>query len=81
MIRNLVNATAAAALLASPIAAGAVNRKAQPVSDENTLAGQGTLLFLAGIAIIALAVAVMFCSASGARPADASDMPVRSCAS
>ena len=56
MIRKVIHATAAAALLASPIAASAVNRKTQPVSDENTLAGQGTLLFLAGIAIIALAV-------------------------
>lgn len=39
-----------------PIAAGAVTRPAAPVSEESTLAGQGTLFFLGVVAIVALAV-------------------------
>jgi hypothetical protein len=49
---------AAAALAAAPLGA-TLAREAAPVSGENGLAGQGTLFFLAGIAVIALAVAFL----------------------
>lgn len=59
MIRRLVSATALFGLVSAPIAASAVTREAAPVSDDNGLAGQGTLFFLAGIAIVALAVVLL----------------------
>lgn len=54
--RPALLAAGAAALVATPIAASAVAREAAPVEGEAGLSGQGTLFFLAGIAVIALAV-------------------------
>ena len=59
MVRKLALTTALLAVASVPIAASAVTREAAPVSDENGLAGQGTLFFLAGIAIVALAVVLL----------------------
>lgn len=59
MVRKFGLATAMFGVLGAPIAASAVTREAAPVSDENGLAGQGTLFFLAGIAIVALAVVLL----------------------
>lgn len=59
MVRKFALATALLAVVSVPIAASAVTREAAPVSDENGLAGQGTLFFLAGIAIVALAVVLL----------------------
>ena len=56
MTGKLALSTATLGLVLSPIAAVAANRAAAPVAGENRLAGQGTLFFLAGIAIVALAV-------------------------
>lgn len=55
MARTIALATAAAGLAAAPLGA-TLAREAAPVSGENGLAGQSTLFFLAGIAVIALAV-------------------------
>lgn len=55
MIRKIALAVAAAGLAVAPVGAS-LAREAAPVVDENELAGQGTPFFLAGIAIIALAV-------------------------
>lgn len=49
----------AAALAAAPIAAAPVTREAAPIAQEQGLAGQGTLFFLAGIALLALAVVLL----------------------
>ena len=59
MVRKFAIATALLGVLGAPIAASAVTREAAPVSDENGLAGQGTVFFLAGIAIVALAVVLL----------------------
>ena len=59
MIRKFALATALFGQVSAPMAASAVTRKAAPVSDENGLAGQGTLFFLAGIAVVALAVVLL----------------------
>lgn len=59
MVRRLALATAVLGVLGAPIAASAVTREAAPVEDENGLAGQGTVFFLAGIAIVALAVVLL----------------------
>ncbi len=59
MVRQFAYATALLGLVSAPFAASAVTREAAPVSDENGLAGQGTLFFLAGIAIVALAVVLL----------------------
>ena len=56
MVRQMAFAAAVAGLLAAPVAAAAIGRKSQPVTGEAGLKGQGTPFFLAGIAIIALAV-------------------------
>lgn len=56
MTGKLALTAAALGLAVSPIAASAAMRDSAPVVDENGLAGQGTLFFLAGIAIVALAV-------------------------
>lgn len=56
MIRNLALTAAAFALAGTPLAAQAALRAAAPAKDANGLRGQGTPFFLAGIAIIALAV-------------------------
>lgn len=55
MFRNFALATAAAGLAAAPLGAAPV-REAAPISGENGLSGQGTIFFLAGIVLIALAV-------------------------
>lgn len=55
MFRTSALAAAAAGLLFAPVAVAAA-REAAPVAGENGLAGQGTMFFLAGIAVIALAV-------------------------
>jgi hypothetical protein len=56
MTRKLALAAAASALAVSPLAAQAAARSSAPAVGANGLAGQGTLFFLAGIAVIALAV-------------------------
>lgn len=55
MVRKFSLVAAAAGLVIAPVGAS-VAREAAPVSGENRLAGQSTLFFLAGIAVIALAV-------------------------
>lgn len=59
MILRFALAAAMLATAAVPIAASAVTRPAAPTTDENALSGQGTLFFLAGIAIVALAVVLL----------------------
>jgi hypothetical protein len=59
MIRRFALAAALVGMVSAPIAASAVTRDVAPVADENGLAGQGTLFFLAGIAIVALAVVLL----------------------
>lgn len=59
MVHRFAIAAALLGMVSAPIAASAVTRKAAPVSDENGLAGQGTLFFLAGIAVVALAVVLL----------------------
>lgn len=59
MVRRLALAIAMLGMVSAPIAAAAVTRQAAPISDENGLAGQGTLFFLAGIAVVALAVVLL----------------------
>lgn len=56
MTRKLALGAAALALTVSPLAAEAGLRVAAPVEGESGLRGQGTPFFLAGIALIALAV-------------------------
>ena len=58
-VRSFLMGGAAAALAATPIAAEALVREAAPIDGEQGLAGQGTLFFLAGIALIALAVVLL----------------------
>lgn len=58
MIRKIALATAAAGLAIAPIGAS-LAREAAPVQGENRLAGQGTLFFLGGIALVALAVVLL----------------------
>lgn len=59
MVRRFALAAALLGMVSAPIAASAVTREAAPVSDENGLAGQGTIFFLAGIAVVALAVILL----------------------
>lgn len=59
MARRLAFAVALLGLASAPIAASAVTREAAPVSDANGFAGQGTVFFLAGIAVVALAVVLL----------------------
>lgn len=59
MVRKFALAATLLGMVSAPIAAAAVTREAAPVSDENGLAGQGTLFFLAGIAVVALAVVLL----------------------
>ena len=58
MIRKIAFSAAALGLAAAPWGA-TLAREAAPVSGENGLQGQGTVFFLAGIAIIALAVVLL----------------------
>lgn len=58
MTRKIALLAAAAGLAAAPVGAS-LAREAAPVSGENALAGQSTLFFLAGIAVIALAVVLL----------------------
>jgi hypothetical protein len=67
MTGKLALGAAALALAASPLAARAGSRMAAPVEDANGLQGQGTPFFLAGIALIALAV--VFLPEDGDEPA------------
>ena len=55
MTRKTLLALAASGLIVAPVGAS-MAREAAPVKEANELAGQGTLFFLAGIAVIALAV-------------------------
>mgnify|MGYP000135481353 FL=1 len=55
MTRKIALAFAGAGLTAAPVGAS-LAREAAPVEGESEMAGQGTLFFLAGIAVIALAV-------------------------
>lgn len=55
MFRTFAYAAAATGIALAPIGA-TLAREAAPVSGENQLAGQGTIFFLAGIALVALAV-------------------------
>lgn len=59
MISKFTLGGALIGLVSAPIAASAVTREAAPVEGENDLAGQGTLFFLAGIAVVALAVVLL----------------------
>lgn len=59
MTGKLALSAAALGLLVAPVAAGAANRGAAPVEGASRLAGQATTLFLAGIAVIALAVVLL----------------------
>lgn len=52
-------ASAALAMAAAPIAASAVTRSVAPVSDGSEMGGQGTMFFLAGIAVVALAIVLL----------------------
>lgn len=56
MSRYLFLAVGALGLATAPIAASAAQRAAAPITGESGLKGQGTTFFLAGIAVIALAV-------------------------
>lgn len=57
MIRKFAIAAGVLATASVPIAASAVTRDAEAVSGESHLGGgQSTLFFLAGIAVVALAV-------------------------
>lgn len=58
MIRKFALGAAAAGLAMAP-AATSLAREAAPVADANELAGQSTMFFLAGIAIVALAVVLL----------------------
>jgi len=58
MSRKIAFVLAATGLAVAPVGAS-LAREAAPVSDQNELGGQGTLFFLAGIAIIALAVVLL----------------------
>lgn len=55
MKRHVALAFAAAGVATAPVGASIV-REAAPISGASELSGQGTPFFLAGIAIIALAV-------------------------
>lgn len=55
MTRKIALTAAAFGLAAAPVGAS-LAREAAPVSGESGLGGQGTVFFLAGIALIALAV-------------------------
>lgn len=55
MVRKIALAFATVGFAAAPLGAS-LAREAAPVAGENELKGQGTLFFLAGIAVIALAV-------------------------
>ena len=59
MVRRIALVAAAAGLVAAPLAAEAAARVSQPVESESGLAGQGTIFFLAGIAIVALAIVLL----------------------
>ena len=56
MVRQIALVAGIAGLVAAPVAAAGIARTSQPVTGESALKGQGTIFFLAGIAIIALAV-------------------------
>lgn len=58
MIRKSFLALAGLGLATAPVAAS-LARDAEPVSGQSELAGQSTLFFLAGIAVIALAVVLL----------------------
>ena len=58
MVRRIVLAAAIAGLVATPVVAGGL-RKSQPTTGEGGLKGQGTVFFLAAIAVTALAVVLL----------------------
>ncbi len=55
MVRKLLIAGAAAALIAGPIAAQD-SRQSAPVSDESELGGNSPLIYLIGVAVVAASV-------------------------
>lgn len=59
MVRKFALTCAMLAVASAPIAASAVTREASPISGESGLAGQGSMFFLAGIAVVALAVVLL----------------------
>lgn len=60
MIRNLVLASAAFALAATPVAAqqirAEIQRQSAPVKGQNDLGGENTLFFIIGIAVVAASI-------------------------
>ena len=58
MTRKISLVVAAAGLAVAPVGAS-LARESAPVAGENELAGQGTLFFLGGIALIALAIVLL----------------------
>lgn len=58
MTRRIALGAATAALVAAPVG-GSLAREAAPVRGQNQLVGQETAFFLAGIAIIALAIVLL----------------------
>lgn len=59
MFRKIVLAGSAAALLATPVIASADTRSSAPVEGASELAGQATILFIAGIAAVAAAIVLL----------------------
>lgn len=55
MFRKTILAAAAVGLAVAPVGAS-LAREAAPIEGKNTLGGESTVFFLAGIAVIALAV-------------------------
>lgn len=60
MFRKLASGAVIAALVATPLAAQSaraqLDRASAPVEGESELAGQGTIFFLVGIAVVAAAI-------------------------
>lgn len=59
MFRRTALLTASAAMVLGATSVAAATRQHAPVDGSNALAGQGTVFFLAGIAVIALAVVLL----------------------
>lgn len=56
MVRQIAFVAASVGLVAAPLAAAGISRDSQPVNGESGLKGQGTIFFLAAIAVTLLAV-------------------------
>ena len=63
MIKKIAFATAAASLVATPLAAeqavAQVQRDAAPITEESELAGNTTLFFILGIAAVVAAIVLL----------------------